>query len=87
MFQNKLGPLQYFKIVSSMVEVKTDQRQSIFVIDCSGNSKLQRFLLLFLKASNSIAFHHSVNGKKSVRARLMGVPDKFQPQIRAYTYD
>ena len=86
MFQNKLGPLQNFKIVSSMVEVKTDQRQSLFVIDCSGNSKLQRSCCCD-KASNSIAFHHSVDGKKSVRARLMGVPDKFQPQIRAYTYD
>ena len=86
MFQNKLGPLQYFKTVSSMVEVKRGQRQSLFVIDCSGNSKLQRSCCCY-KASNSIAFHHSVNGKKSVRARLMGVPDKFQPQIRAYTYD
>ena len=30
-----------------------------------------------------VAFPHSVNGQKSVRARVF--PTKFQPQIRAYT--
>ena len=37
-----------------------------------------------LKATLPVAFHHSFNRRKSVRARV-AFPTKFQAQIRAYT--